>query len=363
MMSRASAPAPRRPSTPIELSILTEPSQLDREPEPPPAEVAAKQPPPAEPVAPAPAPPRRRERKAQTHAPEPAEQTAVVPSSAPANPAESQTSQLAIREPAAPAQPSAAAPSQPSRLSLSPQRAAASMVDHLDLPAPVCNPRGTSREAAACTPSDRAAFAERELNEGFRQAANAPVYRVQRDKPQLHRQADGGYRYDGHVFTARIREDGSVDFANSTSDIDGLAKDYPGVRGHFDPSSALEEAVTGDDMFRAEKLWFLEQTSELRDKLAAAARSKERAAARRALEHALEQILAADLDPAHKRERILALWDDCGDDAEATDARRIVEVFVRTRMPEGSELGFTRAELDRFNRGRSPSTMFEPYRT
>jgi hypothetical protein len=349
---------------PIELSIVSEPSNRERKPEPPPVEVAANEPPSAEPVAPAPAPARRRERRSEAREPQRPEQTVVAPRREPSRPTESQSSELAISEPSPPAQPSAAAPSQPSRIDLSPQRAAASMVDRLELPAPVCNPRGTSREAAACTPSDRAAFAERELDDKLRQAANAPAYRVQRDKPQLHREGDGSYRYDGHVFTARIREDGSVDFANSTAAIDGLAKDYPGVRGHFDPSSALEHLVTGQDLFSAEKRWFLEQTVELRDKLAAAARTKERAAARRVLEHELERILlAAELAPVRKRERILALWDDCGDDAEATDARRIVEVFVRTRMPEGTELGFTRAELDRFNRGRSAATVFEPYRS
>jgi hypothetical protein len=362
-MSRASAPPPRHPSTQIELSIVTEPSKLKPEPEPPPPAVAANEPASAEPVEPAPVPKRRRERKSEAREPERPEQAVVAPGPAPSSSAQAQPSELALGEPSAPAQPSAAAPSQPSRIDLSPQRAAASMVDRLELPAPVCNPRGTSREAAACTPSDRAAFAERELDDKLRQAANAPAYRVQREKPQLHRQSDGSYRYDGHVFTARIREDGSVDFANSTADIDGLAKDYPGVRGHFDPSSALEQLVTGDDMFRAEKLWFLEQTAELRDNLTAAARTKERAVARRVLERELESILAADLAPVRKRERILALWDDCGDDAEATDARKIVEVFVRTRMPDGSELGFTRAELDRFNRSRSAAIVFEPYRS
>jgi hypothetical protein len=82
------------------------------------------------------------------------------------------------------------------------------------------------------------------------------------------------------------------------------------------------------------------------------------------LERALETILAApQLDPAHKRQRVLGLWEDCGDDAESADTRRLVELFVRTRMPEGSELGFPKAELERFNRGRTGPRAFNPYRS
>lgn len=358
-MSRVEfVPAPHEP-TQIELSIVSQPAPREAEPAVAPApEVAAiTEPPRTEPVKP-PLPTRRRERKAEPRQSATSELTQAPSSSGPAQP------EVASVESSAPSQPSVTAPAQPSRgLDLSPHRAAASMVDRLEIPAAVCNPRGTSSEAAACTPSDRAAFAQRELDEQFRQAANAPKYRVKREAPDLHREGDGSYRYDGHVFTARIRGDGGVDFSDSTSGVDGLATIGPGVRGHFDPTDALEHAITGKELYSAEKRWFLEQTVELREKLTAAARNQERAAARRSLERALDRILtASELDPAHKRERILALWDDCGDDAEASDARRIVEAFVRSRMPQGSELGFTPAELDRFNRGRSGAGVFDPYR-
>jgi hypothetical protein len=361
ILSRAKLESPRHAATEIELSIVSEPAK------PAVAQGAAQvvEAPRPEPVVPSPAipPPRRKRAERQ---PEPASAEAV-----PAPPADAKSSELATAAEgsASAPPPSAAGAPQPntsrgSALDLSAHRAAASMVDSLDMPVPACNPRGASNGAPACPADDRAAFIKRDLDYGFRQAANAPAYRVKREPPELHRQADGSYRYDGHVFTARIRDDGHVEFFDGTSGIDGPATIGIGVAGHFDFNDAIENGLTGKELSTSEKRWFLEQTAELRDKLMAAARTKENADARRMLERALERILhARELDPAHKRERILALWEDCGDDAESADTRRIVEAFVRTRMPEVSEFGFTKSELERFNRGRSGSRAFNPYRS
>jgi outer membrane biosynthesis protein TonB len=347
-------------STEIELSIISEPAKTPAVAEDP-AAVAANEPPPAEPVVPATPLPRN---KRQTEVARPAHEVAP-PESAPLP--EAKASELAINAEGSsePAQPSAAAPTthwQPKHFDLSAHRAAASMIDDLEMPVRICNPRGVTNDQGACKPEDLAARAQRELDSSLRQAANAPAYRQKREPPELHRQGDGTYRYDGHVFSARIRDDGQVEFADGAAGLDGPSTIGIGVAGHFDLNDAIEGAM-GKERYTAEKRWFLEQTVELRDKLAASARNRERFQARRLLERALERILSAsELDAPHKRERVLGLWEDCGDDAEAADTRRIVEVFVRTRMPEGSDLGFTKSELERFNRGRSGATAFNPYR-
>lgn len=362
ILSRATLESPRQAATEIELSIVSEPANKPAVAEP---EGAAEEAPRPPPLAPSPVIPQPRRKRAERQ-PESASAEAVPAPLADARSAELATA--AEGSVSAPP-PSAANAPQPftsrgSALDLSAHRAAASMVDRLDMPVPACNPRGASNGAAACPADDRAALIERDLDYRFRQAANAPGYKVKREPPELHRQGDGSYRYDGHVFTARIRDDGHVEFFDGTSGIDGPAKMGIGVAGHFDVNDVIENGLTGKELYTSEKRWFLEQTAELRDKLTAAARTKENAEARRMLERALERILLArELDPAHKRERILALWEDCGDDAESADTRRIVEVFVRTRMPEASELGFTKSELDRFNRGRSGSRAFNPYRS
>jgi hypothetical protein len=43
--------------------------------------------------------------------------------------------------------------------------------------------------------------------------------------------------------------------------------------------------------------------------------------------------------------------------------RRIVEVFVRRRMPEGAALGFSPHDLAPLNAARSGMRSFAPYRT
>lgn len=364
ILSHAKVESPTPRPAEIELTILSEPERAPELPQPGAAPiVASNEAPRAEPEAlsvPRVTPPRRK-RQADTA---PQTQAPAATGEATPAPVEATASEMAIHAEADP-QPSAAPHTtwQPRKFNLSAQRAASSMVDDLEMPARACNPRAPSDSAAACSPEQRAASIKRELDLGFRQAANAPAYKQKREPPELHRQGDGSYRYDGHVFTARIRDDGHVEFFDGTAGIDGPSKIGVGVSGHFDLNDAIEGGM-GKELYTSEKRWFLEQTTELREKLTAAARTKENQAARRMLERALERILGApELDPAHKRERILALWEDCGDDAESADTRRVVEVFVRTRMPEGSELGFSRPELERFNRVRTGSRAFDPYRS
>jgi hypothetical protein len=352
VLSRVVPPAAPPRATEIELSIISMPQSSAPDTAPPPAVT----PPVAPPVATAPTPPPRRpraERPRETTRPD------QVPSQiAPAEIA------VGPAEPEAVPQPSAAATPAPANkpLDLSPHRAAASMVDSLEMPS-ACTPRSGSNGTASCPPVDRGAMAKQMLDETLRQAVR-PAYLARREPPQLHRQGDGTLRYDGRVFTARIGDDGHVEFVDGSSvSVDGLAKNGVGIAGRIDVNDMIERGM-GKELYTAEKRWFLEQTEELREKLTAAARTKERAEARRMLERALERILLArELDVSHKRQRILALWEDCGDDAESADTRRIVEAFVRTRMPEGSDLGFSREELERFNRGRSGSLAFEPYRS
>ena len=368
ILSRAKLESPKSLPTQIELSIVSEPARGTAESEPEAAQiVASNEAPPAESVAPSSpsvtTPPPRRKRKTEDAPPqEPPPANPAATEAAPA-PAESTASEMAINAEGN-SQPSAAPHTtwQPKKFNLSAQRAASSMIDSLEMPARACNPRAPSSDAAACSPEERAARIKRELDLGLSRAANAPAYKQKREPPELHRQGDGSYRYDGHVFTAKIQDDGHVQFFDGTAGIDGPASIGPGIAGHFDLNDAIEGGM-GKELYTSEKRWFLEQTAELRDKLTASARNKESIAARRMLESALERILTAREAPARKRERILALWEDCGDDAESADTRRVVEVFVRTRMPDGSELGFTKPELERFNRGRTGPRAFNPYRS
>jgi hypothetical protein len=305
-------------------------------------------------------------------APEPsAARPRPLPHRGPAKPV--QPEQPAAADSAAPEAPAAPAvaeaptpaprPAQPQPVpDLSPRRAAVASYDTLSNPPSICNP--PAADGGACQPGPRDSLAQDRLNQSLRQSARSLAHLATREPPALHRQADGSFRFDGHVFTAKIEPDGQVRFADgAAATVDGPATTIgPGVSGRFDLNDAIVRGM-GGELYSAEKRWFLEQTEELRAQLADAARARERAASRRYLQRELERILAArELDPGQKHARVFALWQDCGDDAESADARQIVEVFVRVHMPAGTALGFSPEELERWNAARRGMRPFDPYR-
>ncbi|HKP56582.1 MAG TPA: hypothetical protein VJV78_07680 [Polyangiales bacterium] len=342
---------PARLETNVEFTLVTQPSPAPPEPEPsaPPPPTAAA---PREPELPRPRQARRAPIKAAApEQPVEAEQVAVAEAPAPA-----------VASQPAPELPAPSAPQPRAAPDLSPRRAAVASYESLSNLPRTCNPPAAN--GGACQPPPpRDELAQDRLNQSLRQSARSLAHLAPRDPPVLHREADGGYRFNGHVFTAKIEPDGQVRFADdSVASLQGPATNGPGVGAKFDLTDAIQRAM-GDESYSAEKRWFLEQTAELREQLSSAARAKERAAGRRYLERELEGILLAhELDPAQKRARVFEVWQDCGDDADSADTRRLVEVFVRARMPEGSELGFSPAELARLNAARRGLRQFDPYR-
>jgi len=133
---------------------------------------------------------------------------------------------------------------------------------------------------------------ERALNESLRAAANRPAYRKQRESPKLVPTADGGYEYadrayDGQalLFRAHIAADGAVRFEDGAN----VQPARIPISGFFD----INDALSRGQLHSAEKRWFLEQTAELRSRLADAARAVEGRSARRMGENALERIRAS----------------------------------------------------------------------
>jgi hypothetical protein len=343
---------PRRDTT-VEFSLVTQPAPAvpEQEPDQLPPPAAA---PPSEPAATR-APQRRRDAPAKvSRIEQPTAAEAVPEEPAPSAVAGENPAAVAVAVPSeAPARPRTAP-------DLSPRRAAVASYDSLSNPPSVCNP--PAADGGTCQPRSRDELAQDRLNQSLRQSARSLAHLATREPPVLHREADGGFRFQGHVFSAKIEPDGHVRFADAAAaSIDGPATTSPGVSGSFDLNDAVQHAM-GDELYTAEKRWFLDQTAELRGQLADAARARERAVGRRYLERELERILAArELDPTQKRARVFALWQDCGDDADSADARRIVEAFVRLRMPEGSALGFVPAELEHWNAARHGMRPFDPY--
>ena len=258
--------------------------------------------------------------------------------------------------------PSDARPAAPTdqRLDLTPRAAAASLEvaqasDHGRL----CTPRGKTA-AERCEDElslPPAQGVQDELNRSLRASAKFHDYLTKREPPALKRASDGSYSFTGLVFHAQIAPDGQVTFADAPVVRSGPIP----IAGGFDISDAVEKYLLGKEIYSAEKRWFLDQTAELREQLAAAGRASEDARAKREVERALERIVDSAQSPREKRDAVFALWEDCGDDADSAAIRRVVEDFVRRRMPQASDLGFSPNELQEKNRTRPPHFRFDPY--
>jgi hypothetical protein len=281
--------------------------------------------------------------------------------SAPAEPPAQQVTRAApeasASEPVATAEKPSVAAAEPgaSAIDLSPRMAASTLTpEQLAPPAEAtCNPRVSAADGG-CRPASDPLSVQARLNRELSVAANAKPYLVQREPPKLTRESDGSYAYAGRVFHARIASDGHVTFADKSPIGTGALP----FGGSFD----LTDATTKGELYPAERRWFLEHTEQLRDQLAEASRIEELARLRRSLERELNGVVdSASMDATRKRAAVFAIWQDCGEDGDAERTRKVVEAFVRRRMPQASELGFSVDELVRLNGTRSGMRAFAPY--
>jgi hypothetical protein len=350
---------PSRPQTPTEPEPEVEPTEPEAEPEP-----AERRPEPAE----------RRPEPAERR-PEPAERR-PEPAERRPEPAE--------RRPEPPRRPQAE-PTQPDEPSHGPEldlpeaeRKAADAEPEGQLaferrggPETVARPsdlgfsalRGaTGGEPAQDAPSgaqdDRVASAEERL-EGFLGASAEKDYLSKRPAPELSQRGDGSFVWQGPVLGARIAPDGAVRFSDGGASVDLDDQYRPKVRFGVDDAIARS---AGDDPHYAERSWFLEQTEALRRRLARKARDTRAARGLARLRRRLDAVWsAAGRSYAQKRRMLFQIWDDCAQNERGERARRVVEGFVRSRLPAGSSEAYTRSELARLNRGRASDARFAPY--
>ena len=240
---------------------------------------------------------------------------------------------------------------------LSPSAAAATLADEV-FAAPRQNacrsafPSGTPR----C--DEVAPSAEQRLQRSLDDAATRIPHLAGRPPPALKRDANGDYHYDGRVFSALIRRDGSV----SLTDRSVVQSAPIPIGGTFDLMDAVEKHVLGKELYAAEKRWFLEHTAELRRTLGGEAHAARLAQGSLHLRGRLEAILRdRALPDARKRALVFELWDDCAPDGIGEQAQHIVERFIRDHMPPGSPLAYDPAELARLNHGRASVRAFDPY--
>lgn len=177
--------------------------------------------------------------------------------------------------------------------------------------------------------------------------------------PRLVRRPDGSQVYTGHAFTATIRPDGSVDFADrSTVDGDAMLRGEP---MRFDMTD-LAMRSSGQDPYGAEREWFMEETEAVRAALEVADAERLRRTALARVPGQLVAIWNRSTPAAIRRRAIFAMWDDCDEEGDGLLVRERVIAFIRMEIPSTSADAFTTEEVRRWNADRESTEAFLPYR-
>jgi hypothetical protein len=232
---------------------------------------------------------------------------------------------------------------------------------------------GSARAQGVHWPRQHAEPPLEESVEGALPPPPSPVERGERGPDNRTGPADddGGYTYEATGFEARIGADGRVRFHDRSS-IRGegiVTPFFLFVVGSIDVTDMIMRRL-GQDPYGYEKRAFLESTFEQRARMRMRFDERTMETALVALPSYLGRVWRYQPWDAALRKRVLfALWDECAEDGNplmregGAQARRIIEEFMRSELPEGSPAGFTAAEIAALNRRRTSERAFAPYRT
>jgi len=228
------------------------------------------------------------------------------------------------------------------------------------------DPPARRGESGPSAPGDQNREEELEdaLSGALSAAANARPHVSRRPPPRLRPRRDGTYVFRGHLFDAVIERDGTVRFA----DRGGAELDTPSLTrpdgllpsGTFDISDSIERA-RGQDPFRHERHWFMQQTRELRERLADQIAEGERTRGMARMNGSLRRLWRGPRGAPAKRRQIFSMWDDCAEDEVGRRARAAILTFIHRTLPRGSANAFTQREIDALNAQRLSREAFEPY--
>jgi hypothetical protein len=260
--------------------------------------------------------------------------------------------------PPVPATPARVAPSpRPRLVDLSPLAAARGLVDV----------RGAPQQPHAAGLPHETKLAGIPLATYLKSELAMPSLTSRPDDPVLRPRKGGGYSFDGNGFDATIERDGSVRFDDKYGSFSVIPTRHGGenvlwlLNFSFDLTGLMEH-VMGNDPYRSERRWFLERTTELRDRLAHEAFARLDQRARVKLRHALQDLWNdANLTLEQKKRETFEHWDMNADDEIGARGRQVVVDFVRERCPVGSECEFRAEECSRFNQARRSHEPFQPY--
>ncbi len=260
-----------------------------------------------------------------------------------------------------------AAPSRPQTATFSPLSVASAYFNAQPTDTPPSRPRGTTTTGPGGDRpgiDDRAASAA--LGEYLGRAANANPVLSRREPPRFVRQLDGSQLYRGPRFAALVLPDGRVQFSDNLNFNFALRGAERGADmaqvASFDITDAMMRS-RGQDPLSSERRWFLEQTEEMRDRLAAEAQRDGATREARRMSGRLRRLWNdPDKTPAERRRAIFELWERCDPTgAEGRAAREAIETFVRNELPASESTAYTRQEIEAMNAHRPANDRFNPY--
>lgn len=198
---------------------------------------------------------------------------------------------------------------------------------------------------------------ERSLSGGLRREIMARPW-LSQTHPTLVQRPDGSREYTGHAFTARIMPDGSVRFSDR-GPIEG-GEMLQGGPARFDITDMIMGSQ-GQDPYRAEREWFMEETEEVRVELETAAAARIRADAMAGVPGRLAAMWGRSTPAPIRRRAIFRMWDECDEEGDGATVRRQVIAFIRAEIPQTSADAFTVEEMRRWNSDRESAAEFAPY--
>jgi hypothetical protein len=204
--------------------------------------------------------------------------------------------------------------------------------------------------------------------------SRGPLYRRDPDRVErakgykLRRDGKGGLTFRDTTFTARIAPDGTLRFKDKPN------VKYTGLGASFDLTDAVMRA-NGEDPYRFEKARFARVTARLRLRMARRHKRKllrrSLPALRRRLRRKLAKLPRSRLGQRRLRRLLFDWWDECAERRGARDkrllarygeqARALILVAIRCRLPAGSAFAYGRGELALLSRRRKSRQRFVPY--
>jgi hypothetical protein len=183
---------------------------------------------------------------------------------------------------------------------------------------------------------------------------------------RLRPDGKGGYRGQRPGFVFHIARDGSIHFRDG-GDLQMTGLLALGSLGVFDLTD-LVIRLQGGDPYAYDKSLVVTLTRPMREQMTDDDRQGRLAKALATLPADLRSLWnRKDIDAPARRALLFRLWDELveeGTDPEglaAVAARTLILRFIAEQLPEGSALGYSRAELDRLNSQRRSAATFAPY--